>query len=87
MKAKIKPQTRMQALQAGMWVEREHKHTYAWLKERVNKGVFPSENEFYQKVAEDHLREDMNYYAYLLVMESMMTFFKKTSTGEFTVEK
>ena len=47
----------------GLKVEREHKKTYEWLVDYINKyKKAPDSNEFFLHIADDHLREDADYY-------------------------
>lgn len=60
----------MSALEKGKEIEREHRGTYLWLF-RIYEDFeeFPSEEEFYESIAADHLEENENYYDMLEKME------------------
>jgi hypothetical protein len=51
----------------GLKVEREHQQTYEWLQEYVKTYKrLPESTEFFLKIVQDHLKEDVNYYQKLL---------------------
>jgi len=60
----------MLALEKGIKIEREHKETYDWLLSLSKSGQFPTEREFYESIATDHLSENERYYDMLAEMES-----------------
>lgn len=59
-------------LQMGKKVESEHRGTYDFLVECVNKEQeLPSADEFFELIAADHLKEFPDYYTRLKKMEAM----------------
>lgn len=57
-------------LSRGTQVESEHKNMVEWLKNYVDEnGKLPPDEMIYQKIAEDHLKEDADYYKKLYLME------------------
>jgi len=57
-------------LEIGKKIEKEHNPTYLFLEDYVEKhGKLPPKEEFYQSIAEDHLKENNAYYTYLKKME------------------
>jgi hypothetical protein len=49
----------------GLQVEKEHMRTYQWLKSEVAKKQFPSPEEFFLHIVQDHLKEENDYYTKL----------------------
>jgi hypothetical protein len=49
-------------LKKGIKVEKEHRHTIAYIQKMVKAKIFPSRELIYSKIAQDHLKEDPNYY-------------------------
>lgn len=52
----------MNQLKQGIKVESEHKDVYAWLKKACNCQSLPPAKEMYKKIAQDHLKENPQYY-------------------------
>jgi hypothetical protein len=55
-----------QQLNMGVAVEKEHMHTYNWVKKYFgDRGEVPAAYDFFLHIAEDHLVEDKEYYSKL----------------------
>jgi hypothetical protein len=51
----------------GIEIEHEHKNTYKMIQRYLDtKGVLPPEQLFYKSIAEDHIKEDDEYYTKLV---------------------
>lgn len=71
-KGKTKKMKKGGELERGIEVEKEHKDLYEELKKRLKSKNIPmiiGEEEFYQKIAEAHLKESPDYYKLLDKME------------------
>jgi hypothetical protein len=56
---------RIKQLRMGIKVEKEHKDTAKFIEKFAKKKIFPSRDLIYSKIAQDHLKEDPEYYTKL----------------------
>lgn len=59
-------------LYIGKKIELEHKRTYDWFIERMERNSPPTLQQFAESIAIDHLNEFPKYYTYLEVMEDLI---------------
>jgi sulfur relay (sulfurtransferase) DsrC/TusE family protein len=52
----------MNQLKKGISIEREHKNTINYIRDFCSKGKCPTNNQIFEHIAKDHLKEDKNYY-------------------------
>jgi hypothetical protein len=52
-------------IKMGKKIEKEHRHTITFIEKMAKKKIFPSREMIYTKIAEDHLKEDPDYYTKL----------------------
>jgi len=52
-------------LSMGIKIEREHRNTIRFIEKYAKLKIFPSRDLIYSKIAQDHLKEDPEYYTKL----------------------
>jgi hypothetical protein len=53
----------MNRLKQGVAVEKEHRNTLRWVESKCHCNI--NDNDFYEHIAEDHIKENKNYYSKL----------------------
>jgi len=73
--------------QYGSSIEMEHENTYNWFANEIKKNKkIPSKEEFFFRIAEDHLQEFPDYYTLLRVMEYILKDIENKNEADFLIE-